>query len=129
MKARLSGWSMIGLFGLGLILVMAMTLGMPAWVTRAYSPSADVGGEITTDTTWTLAGSPYTVTSNVTVQTGVTLTVEPGVERTLQRSHWSVCVGGDTRRRHGHPTNHVHQYFGYACPRAMDGRLLRGHER
>lgn len=38
-----------------------------------------VSGEITTDTTWTLAGHPY-VTLRGTVETasGVTLTAEPG---------------------------------------------------
>jgi len=35
-----------------------------------------VGGVITQSTTWTLANSPYTVTSNVTVQNGATLTVK-----------------------------------------------------
>lgn len=40
----------------------------------------EVGGEISEDTTWTLNGSPYYVTSDVSVQSGVTLTVEPGVE-------------------------------------------------
>ena len=45
----------------------------------------DVGGVISTDTIWTLSGSPYTVTSNVTIvgtdgTDGITtLTIEPGV--------------------------------------------------
>ena len=43
-------------------------------------PSTDVGGVISTDTTWTLAGSPYIVVSNVLVQSGVRLTIEPGVQ-------------------------------------------------
>ncbi|MBI2303897.1 MAG: right-handed parallel beta-helix repeat-containing protein, partial [Chloroflexi bacterium] len=34
---------------------------------------------IGSNTTWTLAGSPYVITSSVLVSTGVTLTVEPGV--------------------------------------------------
>lgn len=40
----------------------------------------NVGGALSTNTTWTLANSPYTVTSSVTVNIGVTLTVESGVE-------------------------------------------------
>ena len=39
----------------------------------------DVCGDIATDTTWTIADSPVVVTCYVTVKTGATLTVEPGV--------------------------------------------------
>ena len=54
-------------------------------VLRASPASADtnVGGAITVDTTWTLAGSPYNVSSTVQVYgtstTPTTLTIEPGV--------------------------------------------------
>lgn len=41
--------------------------------------ATNVSGTISTNTTWTLAGSPYVMTGNVTVSTGVTLTIEPGV--------------------------------------------------
>ncbi len=39
----------------------------------------EVGGNITEDTTWTKANSPYIVTSNVQVLEGVKLTIEQGV--------------------------------------------------
>lgn len=39
----------------------------------------DVGGSIATDTTWSLANSPYVITETVTVEAGVTLTIEAGV--------------------------------------------------
>ncbi|MBI3005382.1 MAG: right-handed parallel beta-helix repeat-containing protein [Ignavibacteriales bacterium] len=41
--------------------------------------SQTVSGPITSDTTWTLANSPMTVTGTVTVSSGVALTIEPGV--------------------------------------------------
>ena len=41
--------------------------------------STEVGGPIRTDATWDIDGSPYTVTSNIKVFEGATLTIGPGV--------------------------------------------------
>ena len=46
--------------------------------TLLSSGPTDVCGTIETDTTWTPAQSPYVLTCNVTVSTGVTLTLQPG---------------------------------------------------
>jgi len=50
-----------------------------AFATLAIQAQTNVSGGIYTNTTWTLANSPYIVTSNVVVFPGVTLTLEPGV--------------------------------------------------
>ena len=43
----------------------------------------DVSGAISSNQTWTLAGSPFTVTGSVLVSEGVTLTIEAGVDKDL----------------------------------------------
>ena len=43
------------------------------------SAATNVNGDISTDTAWSLAGSPYLVTTPITVIEGVTLTINPGV--------------------------------------------------
>ena len=45
---------------------------------QAYAQTT-VSGSIASDTTWNLTGSPYVVSGSVTVNAGVTLTLEPGV--------------------------------------------------
>ena len=50
----------------------------------SLSLATDVGGIIDTDTTWGLAGSPYTITLRVQVAEGVTLTIMPGVEVNIE---------------------------------------------
>ncbi len=48
---------------------------------------------ISVDTTWTLAGSPYILTSNVVIEVDVTLTIEPGVVVRFDGSYELVVDG------------------------------------
>ena len=39
----------------------------------------DVSGTISSNTTWTVSGSPYTIIANTVIMDGVTLTIDAGV--------------------------------------------------
>ena len=60
----------------GLVLFACLTLGGNIGAVAAVN----VSGDITANTTWTKANSPYLVIGNVLLVSGVTLTIEPGVE-------------------------------------------------
>ena len=47
--------------------------------TFIYSQT-NIGGVISANQTWTIAGSPYTAINNILVSDSVTLTINPGVE-------------------------------------------------
>ncbi len=65
----------------GLVTIQASSPGLTSGTTTVsvYSNPTLVSGAITTNTTWTLANSPYQVTGDIDVRAGVTLTIEPGV--------------------------------------------------
>lgn len=57
---------------------VALLLGISI-VLSVQSFATNVSGLISTNTTWTKANSPYVVTNNILVNSGVTLTIQPGV--------------------------------------------------
>ncbi len=63
-----------------LTLVVLLVSGGPLWA------DTNVGGTISTNTTWALSGSPFIVTSDITINSGVTLTVQPGVSVKVNQS-------------------------------------------
>lgn len=70
-----------------------------------YAKAASVSGTITSDTIWTKANSPYDLSSNVYVNSGVTLTVEPGV--VVNYNGHSLYVNG-TLNAQGTETQKIH---------------------
>lgn len=73
--------------GLPALLLAALALLMTMRISHAQEPplapaavtGTTVDRDIEQDTTWTKAGSPYTVVNNVTVRAGAKLTIQPGV--------------------------------------------------
>ena len=82
-------WVFLPAAGLFALLSLFVLAGPPP--AAALTP---VGGDITTSTTWDIAGSPYQVTSDVIVRNGATLTIAPGVSVRLQGNR-SIYVDRD----------------------------------
>jgi len=61
----------------------------------SFASGTDVGGIISSDTTWNLADSPYTIVSNIELAEGVTLTIEPGVVVNTNGSYNIFVYGGN----------------------------------
>ena len=58
------------------LVILATLLAQPATIARA---DTSVCGPVTSDTTWAPVGNDYIVTCDVQVESGVTLTIQPGV--------------------------------------------------
>jgi hypothetical protein len=71
-----------------LVLVFAANFGV-------VNASTGVSGIIGSDTTWTSSGSPYSLTGNMLVNTGATLTIGAGV--TVNLNDYYILVNGTLR--------------------------------
>jgi RHS repeat-associated protein len=67
----------------------------------------DVSGDVTTNTTWTAANSPYVVTGTINVQSPATLTIEPGVVVKFQPGANLLAQAGATLTAIGTSTNPI----------------------
>ncbi len=75
------------------VILLAITLMLSSTALTGFSNAqTNVYNEITADTTWNAAGSPYVFTAPVTVNENVTLTIEPGV--TIDMASFSLYVKG-----------------------------------
>lgn len=72
----------------------ARSLALAALATPAFA-ATELGGSIDANSTWSAANSPYVLTNSITVNKGVTLTIEPGVLVHLGSGvKFSVASGG-----------------------------------
>ncbi len=70
-----------------LILLLFLLIYLP------HAGATNVCGTISSNTTWNLAGSPYIGTCSVTVNSGVTLTIEAGVQVKFDATY-SLIING-----------------------------------
>src|SRR5262245_7039759 len=68
------------LIALGVLFILSSAHPYKAKAETTAPATTVIASNIVTNTIWTLAGSPYSLTVGVTVLPGVTLTIEPGVE-------------------------------------------------
>ncbi len=61
------------------IFAIILSLFLSFLITNTAFAATEVFGTLPGDTTWTLAESPYVITSDLSIPAGVTLTIEPGV--------------------------------------------------
>ena len=85
------------------LIFIALVSGAMIFVGSVHA-SAQVTGTISTNTTWTLADSPYRLSGTVVVNSGVKLTIEPGVVVDLYM--YSIMVSG-TLNAQGTSNNNI----------------------
>ena len=82
----------------GVVTVEASAQGLTSSSTSVVVYTAgnetEVSGRISSNTTWTVANSPYVVTGDIYIDRGVKLTIEPGVTVKLNREKNIVVEGG-----------------------------------
>ncbi|MDD2890754.1 MAG: right-handed parallel beta-helix repeat-containing protein [bacterium] len=72
---------------------LGMVVGLGIFTVPSIVNATNVSGVISTNTVWNTAGSPYIVTGNILVNTGVTLNIEPGVEVKLDSAKYIMIKG------------------------------------
>lgn len=105
-------------------LLLAIFLGSIIFLALPHGAGAtDVSGDILSDRTWTKAASPYIVKGNISVVTGVTLTIQPGVAVKFDGAYGLVIDGaliaqGTAAENITFTTNKPGQYWNYLDFRA-----------
>ncbi|PVX26361.1 MAG: hypothetical protein CW691_01685 [Candidatus Bathyarchaeum sp.] len=86
---------------LSMVLIFALVTCVASACTENFVVfgSTEVSGEITSDTVWTKANSPYNLTGNLLVSSGVTLTIQAGVTVNFNDDDYALQVEGTLTAR------------------------------
>ncbi|HEY75185.1 MAG TPA: hypothetical protein G4O00_03265 [Thermoflexia bacterium] len=91
-----------------IFLALLATSGQAVYQRLPVAPAETiVDSDITTDTTWTLANSPYHIVTNLNIMPGATLTIEPGVQVLLDPKLYIHVWDGASLIAKGTPSQHI----------------------
>lgn len=76
------------------LLLLIVGLSLPLLSNFTYAET-HVSGHITEDTVWDISGSPYILTNDLTVDVGVSLSIQPNVEIDSQNSGYRILIDGN----------------------------------
>lgn len=81
-----------------LLFLTVICVFLVSLVSLVFQPclATDIGGYINTDSTLTLAASPYNITSNLYVRKGATLTIEDSVEINFTYRSYNIYIGNSS---------------------------------
>ena len=77
-------------------------------LTAVSFAQTDVSGTISSNTTWAVSGSPYTITANTVIMDGVTLTINAGVIVLFNSDVYLGVLSGGTIVANGTETDSIY---------------------
>ncbi len=89
-------------------ILLALQISLPSnKLTASGDVGTQVGGTLTSNTTWTAENSPYIITDTIQIPEAVNLTIEPGVTVTVQSSVSTMFLVNGFIMAHGNTTSEI----------------------